>query len=98
MNLNHIAKKPYFDLFYKTPCMAQMLRLAFNDACTYDASTKTGGVIGSLRHKQSLLRPENEGLSFAVGQARSFKKEGNHITNLLTISDIIHIGGIAAIE
>ena len=32
MNLNHVAKKPWFDLFYKTPCMAQILRLSLYDA------------------------------------------------------------------
>jgi hypothetical protein len=42
MNLNHIAKKPFFDLFYRTPCMALMLRTAFHDAGTYCAETKTG--------------------------------------------------------
>lgn len=42
MNLNHIAKKPFFDLFYRTPCMNVMLRAAFNDASTYNAKEKTG--------------------------------------------------------
>ena len=32
MNLNHIAKKPWFDLFYRNPCMPQVLRLAMYDA------------------------------------------------------------------
>lgn len=32
MNLNHIAKKPFFDLFYRTPCMPEMLRAALYDA------------------------------------------------------------------
>ena len=36
MNLNHIAKKPFFDLFYRTPCMPQMMRAAL-----YDATLKT---------------------------------------------------------
>ena len=42
MNLNHIAKKPFFDLFYRTPCMHIILRAALNDAGTYEASSKTG--------------------------------------------------------
>lgn len=42
MNLNHIAKKPFFDLFYRTPCMALMLRGAIHDAGTYSAETKKG--------------------------------------------------------
>jgi hypothetical protein len=37
MNLNHIAKKPFFDLFYRTPCMPVMLRAAFYDALILNA-------------------------------------------------------------
>jgi len=32
MNLNHIAKKPFFDLFYRNPCMHSMLRGALYDS------------------------------------------------------------------
>ena len=42
MNLNHIAKKPFFDLFYRTPCMGILLRGALNDASTFDPQSKTG--------------------------------------------------------
>lgn len=42
MNLNHIAKKPFFDLFYRTTCMALMLRTAFHDAGSYTADGKIG--------------------------------------------------------
>jgi hypothetical protein len=49
MNINHIAKKPFFDLFYRSPCMALMLRAAFHDAGTFCRTTKTGYVIN---HKQ----------------------------------------------
>lgn len=35
MNLNHIAKKPFFDLFYRTPCMPVMLRAALYDALLF---------------------------------------------------------------
>jgi len=49
MNLNHIAKKPFFDLFYKTPCMNVMLRAAFHDAMTYSADNATG-YAAMMRH------------------------------------------------
>lgn len=49
MNLNHIAKKPFFDLFYRSPCMALMLRASFHDAGTFCTSSKTGGPRGTLR-------------------------------------------------
>jgi L-ascorbate peroxidase len=49
MNLNHIAKKPFFDLFYRSPCMAVMLRAAYQDAGTFCRSTHTSGPRGTLR-------------------------------------------------
>jgi len=64
--LNHIAKKPFFDLFYRTPCMHIMLKAALHDAGTYEASSNTGGPRGSLRFKNELSRPENKGLKFAI--------------------------------
>ncbi len=42
MNINHIAKKPFFDLFYRSPCMALMLRAAFHDAGTFCKTSNTG--------------------------------------------------------
>lgn len=66
MNLNHIAKKPFYDLFYRTPCMPQLLRAALNDACSFDARTRTGGPNGSLRLHSLLHRNENAGLEFAI--------------------------------
>ena len=44
MNLNHIAKKPFFDLFYRTPCMHIILKAALHDAGTFETSSKTGYV------------------------------------------------------
>lgn len=40
MNLNHIAKKPFFDLFYRTPCMPVLLRGALYDATRVGADGK----------------------------------------------------------
>jgi hypothetical protein len=45
MNLNHIAKKPFYDLFYKTPCMALLLRAAYHDSSTFCKETMTGYVL-----------------------------------------------------
>lgn len=42
MNINHIAKKPFIDLFNRTPCMPLLLRFAYHDAGTYDAKAGTG--------------------------------------------------------
>ena len=40
MNINHIAKKPFFDLFYRTPCMPIILRAALYDATLHTANGK----------------------------------------------------------
>lgn len=95
MNLNHIAKKPFWDLFYKTPCMSQLLRLAFNDAIRYNAQTKTGGANASIRFESAMERPENLGLDFALQQIGS---SSNHITAELSTADIIQLGAYAALE
>ena len=91
MNLNLIAKKPFFDLFYKTPCMPDLLRLAFNDAAT-------GGPNSSIQFEEALAKPENAGLKFALDSVKDFKNAGNHITHELSLSDLIQLGGYAAVE
>ena len=96
MNLNHIAKKPFFDLFYRSPCMALLLRTSFHDAGSYCRDTKTGGPRGLLRFE--LGRPENKGLDFALDQIEDIKHDGNHITALLSYADLIQLGGYAAVE
>jgi L-ascorbate peroxidase len=48
MNLNHIAKKPFFDLFYAKPCMASLLRAAVYDASFLNSDNTIRGPCGSL--------------------------------------------------
>ena len=67
MNLNHIAKKPFFDLFYRSPCMANILRAAYHDA-GFCKSTVLGGSRGTIRFPDELKRHENAGLEFAMEQ------------------------------
>ena len=98
MNLNQIAKKPFWDLFYKTPCMSQLFRLAFNDAIRYNLHSSSGGANGAIRLKGALTRPENLGLEFALKQIEYTKKEGNHITAMLSFADLIQLGAYAALE
>ncbi|GLC42901.1 hypothetical protein PLESTB_001812400 [Pleodorina starrii] len=42
------------------------MRLVLNDAATYDAATKTGGLDGSIVLPEELSRPENAGLDVIV--------------------------------
>ena len=53
MNLNHIAKKPFFDLFYARPCMPALLR-----AAVYDASAVN--LDGSIRGPRASLLLKNQ--------------------------------------
>eukprot|EP01024_Parvocaulis_polyphysoides_P012789 TRINITY_DN14761_c0_g2_i5.p1 TRINITY_DN14761_c0_g2~~TRINITY_DN14761_c0_g2_i5.p1 ORF type:complete len:354 (-),score=45.21 TRINITY_DN14761_c0_g2_i5:147-1208(-) len=51
------------------------LRLVFNDAATYDVSTKTGGVDGSIIFDEELNRPENVSLKPIVAKLKDAKKQ-----------------------
>ena len=98
MALNQISKKPFFDLFYRTPCMPLMVRMAFHDAGTYDAKSKTGGANGNMFHDEVLARPDQAGLKFAVDTVRDMQTKGNHLTARLSLADLCQLAGIAAIE
>jgi hypothetical protein len=47
------------------------------------------GPRGSLRFKSELSRKENKGLDWALDQIEDIKNEGNHITAILSYSDLI---------
>jgi hypothetical protein len=53
MNLNHIAKKPFFDMFYARPCMPALLRAAVYDASTVNAD-------GTIRGPRATLLLKNQ--------------------------------------
>lgn len=95
MNINHIAKKPFFDLFYRTPCMPTMLRLALTDAASFNNDGSLQGPTATLDHHCIKKSPE---LEEALRHITDIKHEGNHITEMLTVSDLIQMGGYAAIE
>ncbi|KAJ1702799.1 hypothetical protein LUZ63_002578 [Rhynchospora breviuscula] len=52
-----------------------ILKLALNDAMTYDKATKSGGANGSIRLSPELSRPENSGLASALSLLEEAKKE-----------------------
>lgn len=56
------------------------------------------GPRGLLRFSNELSRPEHKGLQFAIDQINEIKVDGNHITALLSYSDLIQLGGYAAVE
>lgn len=98
MNLNHIAKKPFFDLFYRTPCMPQMLRAALYDASMINADGSHRGAKATLLLTNQQHIAHSKDLEFAAKQIKEIKNEGNHITQLLSYADLVQLGGLAAVE
>ncbi|KAJ9552031.1 hypothetical protein OSB04_016076, partial [Centaurea solstitialis] len=47
-------------------CAPIMLRLAWHDAGTYGATTKTGGPNGSIRNEEEFSHGSNNGLKIAI--------------------------------
>lgn len=97
MNLNHVAKKPFIDLFYKKPTMPNLLKAALYDAGTVVGST----VVGSravLRFNTELQRANDAQLNEAVKLIKEVKNNGNHITAMLSYSDLLQLGGYTAVE
>lgn len=45
-----------------------------------------------------MARPENTGLQFALDSILSVKKEGNHVTAMLSVADLVQLGGVTAVE
>ncbi|CAN0898518.1 L-ascorbate peroxidase 3 [Linum grandiflorum] len=60
------ARRQLRALIYGRQCAPIMFRLAFHDAGTYDARTRTGGPNGSIRHWNELSRGANSGINVAV--------------------------------
>eukprot|EP00884_Botryococcus_braunii_P005428 jgi/Botrbrau1/14887/Bobra.0248s0006.1 len=69
------------------------IRLAFHDAMTHETG-KTTGANGSIRTKQEIARPENQGLSKAMDLLAPVKAKHKD----LTYADLIQLAGIVAIE
>ena len=98
MNLNHIAKKPFFDLFYARPVMPALLRAAIYDASTINADGSMRGPRGTATLKHQLAFAKSKELKLAIAEVKKLKSDGNHITHMLSISDLIQLGGYAAVE
>ena len=48
--------------------------------------------------QNQLAIAQSKELNFAVKQVQEIKKEGNHITAMLSHADLIQLGGYAAVE
>uniref|UniRef100_A0A2N9J3V3 L-ascorbate peroxidase n=1 Tax=Fagus sylvatica TaxID=28930 RepID=A0A2N9J3V3_FAGSY len=75
-------------------CAPFMLRLAWHDAGTYDAKTKTGGPNGSIRNRRELKHEANAGLDIAV----KFCEEVKAKHPIITYADLYQLAGVVAVE
>lgn len=77
-----------------------LLRLAVNDALTYDKASKTGGANGSIRFPEELGRPENKGLEPALKFLEGVKAEVEEgwPGGPLSYADVIQFGATAAVK
>ena len=99
MNLNHIAKKPFFDLFYRNPCMHSMLRGALYDAFQLNSDNTFRGARCTLAlANQKSLTHGHADLLFAMKEVSEIHQNGNHITTMLSQADLLQMGGYAAVE
>ncbi|KAK4262049.1 hypothetical protein QN277_027660 [Acacia crassicarpa] len=88
------ARRDLRALIYTKNCAPLMLRLAWHDAGTYDARTKTGGPNGSIRNEQELKHNANNGLKLAVELCEDVKVKHPKIT----YADLYQLAGIVAVE
>ncbi|KAL2234873.1 UNVERIFIED_CONTAM: L-ascorbate peroxidase 3 [Sesamum indicum] len=75
-------------------CAPIMLRLAWHDAGTYDAKTKTGGPNGSIRNEAEYKHPANNGLKIAIDLCEEVKAKHPKIT----YADLYQLAGVVAVE
>jgi catalase (peroxidase I) len=98
MNIRSLARKPFFDFYFIGPIMPHILRIAVSDALTFSPEVDTSGPRGHFNFNKFRKLKINSGLSKHFKTIKEIKEEGNHITERLSISDLIQIGGASAVE
>ncbi|KAI3962381.1 hypothetical protein MKW92_050826 [Papaver armeniacum] len=88
------AREDLSGLIISKKCAPIMLRLAWHDAGTYDAKTKTGGPNGSIRHDSELNHGANTGLNIAIEICEEVKKKHPRIT----YADLYQLAGVVAVK
>ncbi|KAL0396922.1 UNVERIFIED_CONTAM: L-ascorbate peroxidase 3 [Sesamum calycinum] len=87
------ARRDLRALISSKNCAPIMLRLAWHDAGTYDAKTKTGGPNGSIRNEAEYKHPANNGLKIAIDLCSRLEL---YIKTLFFMS--IQLAGVVAVE
>ncbi|KAF9682185.1 hypothetical protein SADUNF_Sadunf05G0082400 [Salix dunnii] len=88
------ARRDLRALIASKSCAPIMLRLAWHDAGTYDAKTKTGGPNGSIRNEKELAHAANNGLKIAIDFCEGIKAKHPRIT----YADLYQLAGVVAVE
>ncbi|KAL8128465.1 hypothetical protein V2J09_017620 [Rumex salicifolius] len=88
------ARRDLRALISSRNCAPIMLRLAWHDAGTYDAKTKTGGPNGSIRNDEEFSHGCNNGLKKAIDWCEEVKARHSKIT----YADLYQLAGVVAVE
>ncbi|KAH0770974.1 hypothetical protein KY290_014955 [Solanum tuberosum] len=88
------ARRDLRALISSKNCAPIMLRLAWHDAGTYDATTKTGGPDGSIRNEVEYKHGANSGLKIAIDLCEEIKARHPKIT----YADLYQLAGVVAVE
>ncbi|CAL5035576.1 unnamed protein product [Urochloa decumbens] len=88
------ARRDLRALIASKSCAPIMLRLAWHDAGTYDAKTKTGGPNGSIRFPQEYSHGANKGIKIAIDLLEPIKQKHPKIT----YADLYQLAGVVAVE
>jgi L-ascorbate peroxidase len=88
------ARRELRALISNKNCAPIMLRLAWHDAGTYDAKTKTGGPNGSIRNEEEYTHGANSGLKIAIDFCEQVKSKCSKIT----YADLYQLAGVVAVE
>ncbi|KAJ7978612.1 Ascorbate peroxidase [Quillaja saponaria] len=88
------ARRDLRALIASRNCAPIMLRLAWHDAGTYDAKTKTGGPNGSIRNEEEYSHGSNNGLKKAIDFCEEVKSRHPKIT----YADLYQLAGVVAVE
>ncbi|XP_010526895.1 PREDICTED: L-ascorbate peroxidase 3, peroxisomal [Tarenaya hassleriana] len=88
------ARRDLRALIASKNCAPIMLRLAWHDAGTYDAKTKTGGPNGSIRNEEEFTHGANSGLKIALDLCEAVK--GKHPK--ISYADLYQLAGVVAVE
>ncbi|CAK9156983.1 unnamed protein product [Ilex paraguariensis] len=88
------ARRDLRALISSKNCAPIMLRLAWHDAGTYDAKTKTGGPNGSIRNVEEYIQDANKGLKIAIDLCEIVRAKHPKIT----YADLYQLSGVVAVE